>query len=149
MHSYMVNSEYPNIEKLTLDTHVLLWYTEGTRLTPSQVNVIEKAREKNCLYISTISIWEIAMLASKNKIALAISLNEWVDQVLATPGLNLIDLSIPILIQSCELLHYPHKDPADRLIISSSRYINAHLITFDQKIIDYAAEGYLKVVAIH
>lgn len=145
----MINSEHPNIEKLTLDTHVLIWYIEGIRLTQNQINVIENARRKGCLYISTISIWEIAMLANKDKIAFAISLNEWIDQVLITPGLNLIDLTIPILTQSCELLHYPHKDPADRLIITSSRYINSHLMTFDQKIIDYAAAGYLKIVSIN
>lgn len=145
----MIHTEYPDLEKLTLDTHVLLWYTEGMKLTQNQINLIEKAREKGCLYISAISIWEITMLASKNKIAFAISLNEWIDKILSTPGLNLIDLSIPILVQSCELLHYPHKDPADRLIISSSRHINSYLMTFDQKIIDYAAEGYLKIVAIN
>lgn len=63
------------------------------------------------------------------------------------PGLKVIDLSIPILVQSCELPSYTHKDPADRLIIASSRAINAHLMTADQKIMDYAHEGYLKVIA--
>ncbi len=137
-----------DLEKLTLDTHVLIWYTEGVKLTDTQVNVIEKVREKNALYISAISIWEIFMLARKDKIAFSITLNEWIDRLLSTPGLNLIDLSVPILIQSCELPNYQHKDPADRLIIASSRFINSHLMTYDQKIIDYANDGYLKIVSI-
>ena len=145
----MTNNGYTHLERLTLDTHVLIWYTEGIKLTPYQVDLIEKVREKGCLYISAISIWEVSMLASKDKIAFAISLSKWVDQVLSIPGLKLIDLCIPILIQSCELLHYHHKDPADRMIIASSRYVNSHLMTFDQKIMDYAAQGYLKVVAIN
>jgi PIN domain nuclease of toxin-antitoxin system len=57
------------------------------------------------------------------------------------PILKVIDLSVSILIQSCELLNYPHKDPADRLIISSSKAINSHLMNFDQKIMDYANGG--------
>ena len=134
-----------NLEKLTLDTHVLIWYSEGTTLSNDHVNLIEQTREAGNLYISAISLWEIAMLVHKDKIALSISLNEWIDKIMSTPGFNLIDLSIPILIQSCELPKYEHKDPADRLIIASVRSINSHLMTFDQKIIDYADKGYLKI----
>jgi PIN domain nuclease of toxin-antitoxin system len=143
----MNNQTYAQVERLVLDTHVLLWYTEGIKLSQSQVELIGKARLKGSLYISAISIWEIALLASKDKIAFSISLGEWIDQVVSIPGLQVIDLGIPILVQSCELLHYLHKDPADRLIIASSRYVNAYLMTFDQNIIDYGAKGYLKVVA--
>lgn len=67
-------------------------------------------------------------------------------KLLSIPGLNLIDLSVLILMQSCDLPHYIHKDPADRLIIASARSSNLHLLTFDQKIIDYAKLGYLKLV---
>ncbi len=133
------------LENLTLDTHVLIWYAEGIKLTEKQINLIEKAREKGALYISAISIWEISLLASKNKMAFSISITEWVDKLLSTPGLNLIALSVPILIQSCELPNYEHRDPADRLIIASTRFINSHLMTYDQKIIDYANNGYLKI----
>lgn len=135
-----------NIEKLTLDTHVLIWYSEGINLSESAARLIEQARKTGNLYISAISIWEIAMLVNKDKIALSISLDEWVNKLLETPGLNLIDLSVPVLIQSCELPKYEHKDPADRLIIASVRSINSHLMTFDQKIIDYADRGYIKVI---
>ena len=137
---------YATIEKLTLDTHVLIWYTEGINLTQEQVDLIEAVRSKGGLYISAISIWEISMLVSKEKIAFAISLDEWINKLLSTPGLQIMDLSLPILRQSCDLPNYHHRDPADRLIIASSRWINSHLLTFDHKILDYAKQGYLKVV---
>jgi PIN domain nuclease of toxin-antitoxin system len=63
------------------------------------------------------------MLVSKDKIAFSIGLSQWIDQVISMPGLKMIDLSIPILVQSFELLNYPHKDPADWLIMASSRAI--------------------------
>jgi PIN domain nuclease of toxin-antitoxin system len=54
-----------------------------------------------------------------------------------------------ILVQSCNLPAYPHKDAADRMIIASSRAINSYLMTADQEIIDYANKGYLKVLPIN
>lgn len=132
--------------KLILDTHVLIWYLEGINLTQEHIRIIDTAKQNNSLYISAISIWEIAMLSSKAKIVFSIGLNEWVEEVLKIPGLNLLELTIPILIESTALPNYEHKDPADRMIISTCRYTNSHLITFDQKIIDYANKGYLKVV---
>ena len=133
-------------EKIILDTHILIWYLEGIELKEKYVNIIDKARNSNSLYISAISIWEIAMLANKNKIALSVNLNSWIDKLLSLPGINLVDLSTDILLESCALPHYSHKDPADRMIISSTRAIDACLISFDQKIIDYANKGYLKVL---
>jgi len=135
----------PEIDKLILDTHILIWYIEGINLSEPQVELIDKMREKSSVYISAISIWEIALLVSKERIALSIDIDEWIQRVASITGLNLMDLSIPILTQSCTLLNYEHKDPADRMIIASARSINAHLITHDQKIIDYADKGYLKI----
>lgn len=141
------NNNNEEVEKLTLDTHILLWYVEGMNLSESQVRIIESARVKGNLYISTISIWEIALLCSKGKIVLSIPLNEWISKLLAIPGLNLIELSPTILVESCSLPNFEHKDPADRFIISTVRSINSHLMSFDQKIIDYANSGYLKILS--
>jgi len=139
------NNNTPEVDKLILDTHILIWYVEGINLSESQVALIDQMRDKASLYISAISIWEIALLVSKERIALSIDIDEWIQRVASITGLNLMDLSIPILTQSCTLLNYEHKDPADRMIIASARSINAHLITHDQKIIDYADKGYLKI----
>ncbi|MCC8483820.1 MAG: type II toxin-antitoxin system VapC family toxin [Rickettsia endosymbiont of Labidopullus appendiculatus] len=142
----MINDPMINLERLTLDTHVLIWYTEGINLSKEQVKIIEQVRQASNLYVSAISIWETTMLINKAKIAISINLDEWIDKITSIPGLNLINLSIPILIQSCTLPKYEHKDPADRMIIASARSINSHLMTFDQKIINYADNGYLKVI---
>ena len=145
MSNTVILNNTPEIDKLILDTHILIWYIEGINLSEPQVELIDKMREKSSLYISAISIWEIALLVSKERIALSIDIDEWIQRVASITGLNLMDLSIPILTQSCTLLNYEHKDPADRMIIASARSINAHLITLDQKIIDYADKGYLKI----
>ena len=135
-----------NIERLTLDTHVIIWYVEGIKLSQKQVELINHFRAKNELFISNITIWEIAMLASAGKINFAVSFDNWMSKLLSIPGLNLIALSPEILIASCQLLHYECKDPADRMIIASCRQINSHLMTFDQEMISYGCQGYLKVI---
>ena len=143
-----INDKSP-IEKITLDTHIIIWYSEGIKLSEEQVSIIDKARDNNCLFISSISIWEIAMLFNKGKTVLSMGLNELIDKILSIPGLNVIDLSIPILLESTLLPNYEHKDPADRLIIASTRSNGSYLMTVDQKIIDYANKGYLKMVNLY
>ncbi len=134
------------VEKITLDTHIIIWYSEGIKLTEEQVSMIDNARDNNSLFISSISIWEIAMLFTKGKTVFSMSLNELIEKILSIPGLNVIDLSIPILLESTTLPNFEHKDPADRLIIASTRANGSYLMTLDQKIIDYANKGYLKIV---
>lgn len=133
---------------LVLDTHILIWYAEGIKLEGKQLEIIEKNRAKGQLYLSTISVWEIAMLASKGKIVINIPIKEWIEKLMATLNIRLIDLSPNILIESSVLPNYEHKDPADRIIIASVRSTNSQLMTFDQKIINYANLGYLKLASI-
>ncbi|NRB11565.1 MAG: type II toxin-antitoxin system VapC family toxin [Rickettsiaceae bacterium] len=142
------SDNYQNIDKLILDTHVLLWYVEGIQLKNNIINLIDSKRHLGKVFISSISIWEIALLSIKGKIVFSIPVKEWIDQVLSTLELKIIELKHNILIESCELLNYPHKDPADRMIIASARETNAHLLTADKKIIDYHKQGYLKAVEI-
>jgi len=110
------------IQKLILDTHIIIWYVEGIKLSATQVDLIDRIRTSGELYISNISIWEIAMLFNKGKIIFSITLSEWINKLLSTPGLNLLDLSTSILIESCELPHYEHKDPADRMLIATAKH---------------------------
>ena len=134
-------------DALLLDTHILIWYVEGdNHLEKKHLEIIEKARQQNKLYISAISIWEIAMLSEKERIVLSVALSEWIDKALLTDGLNLIELSTDVLIESCQLPHYPHKDTADRMIIATARHHRISLMTFDHKMIEYANKGYLTLI---
>ena len=133
------------IERLILDTHVLIWCVEGIKLNKEQIALIEKMSESASLFASAISFWEIKMLLKKDKVSLPISFDEWLNKVTSHLKLNIIDLSMPILISSCELPNCDHKDPADRFIIASCRHMDSHLMTFDQKILDYGQKGYLKI----
>ncbi len=43
----MTDIEASNQDGLILDTHILIWYVEGIRLSEAQINLIDKIREQN------------------------------------------------------------------------------------------------------
>ena len=58
-----------------IDTHVLLWYIEGnTRLAPKIISILDNSQNK--IYVSKVSLWEIAIKAEKGKLQLTLSLKD-------------------------------------------------------------------------
>jgi len=98
------------------------------------------------LKVAAISIWEIALLASRKRIVLGKPTTEWVEQALLAPGLSLEPLSPGIAIESCHLPAGFRSDPADNFIVATARVIGATLMTRDRRILAYAAQGYLTAI---
>ena len=132
---------------LVLDTHVWIWMLEGVKseLSAATVSVIEDAGGRAELVISAISVWELAMLEAKGRITLSRSIDEWVRAALTAPGLRLADLAPEISLESTRLPGAPHGDPADRMIIATARVLGGTLVTCDDRILSYGAEGHVRV----
>ncbi len=130
---------------LLLDTHYLLWYQFGIRerLTASNLELIRSAADRNSLFLSVMSVWEIGMLESKARIQLYKPCAQWVEEALSTPGLNLIPLTPRIAIDSSHLPGEFHGDPADRVIVATARSLGARLLTSDKNILAYGKAGHL------
>jgi len=121
---------------IILDTHIWIWWVEQSpQLTDKYQQLIEIHGKKG-LGISIISCWEIAKLVENQKIAFNLSIEEWLNKALAYQNVQLIDLSLPIIIQSTQLVNF-HKDPADQLIVATAKVYNCPLLTADQKILKY------------
>lgn len=129
---------------LILDTHILWWYVNGGRLNHKQIDFIENYRSQGNLYVSAISFWEVAMLVLKGRITLQSSVIKWAEKVIEIKGLSTLDASIPILIEANELMNFSEGDPADRIIVATARENEMEIMTFDQKIINYANQGYVR-----
>ena len=71
-----------------------------------------------------------------NRIILSIPVDEWLTAALAYPGVELIELTIPIIVASTKLVGF-HRDPADQIIVATSKVYDCPLITADSKIIAY------------
>ena len=91
-------------------------------------------------------MWEVSMLASKNRIILEGDTMEWINKALSAPGISLYPLTPEIAYESAHLPGNFHGDPADRMIVASARKLNATLVTFDQKILEYSNHGYVQVL---
>ena len=135
---------------LLLDTHIWLWLACGVqgKIRPSTLRSIEQAGQRRELFISIISVWEIALLESKRRIVLPMSRQKWMARALDNPGIKLIALDEPeIVLDSCQLPEQFHADPADRFLVATARARNAVLVTADQRILDYSKSGHVKTLA--
>jgi len=132
---------------LLLDTHVWIWMMEGVKseLSSATIALIEDAAGRSELTISAISVWELAMLEAKGRITISRSIDEWVRTALGVTGLRLVDISPDIALESTRLPEDPHGDPSDRMIIATARVIGATLVTCDQQILAYGAQGHVRV----
>jgi PIN domain nuclease of toxin-antitoxin system len=131
-----------------LDTHIWLWLAAGTEpLSRPARDAIAVAAGGGTLRVAAMSVWEIAMLASRNRIVLGKPTAEWVEEALSAPGLALEPLSPMIAIESCQLPAGFRSDPADHLIVATARMTGATLMTRDRRILGYAAAGHLMAAA--
>jgi PIN domain nuclease of toxin-antitoxin system len=113
-------------------------------LSPATVSLIEQAAERSHLAVSSISVWELAMLETKGRITLSRALDEWVSDALTSKGVHLAQLTPEIAIESSRLPGEAHGDPSDRMIIATARILGATLVTCDEQILRYGAEGHLR-----
>jgi PIN domain nuclease of toxin-antitoxin system len=122
-----------------LDTHAWIWWvSEDRRLSRQARREIDKARADDALWLSLISIWEVAKRVEKGQLVLDRPLDDWLDAATDRTGLHLAELTRPILAESCRLPPPFHGDPADQIIVATARDRDAVLVTKDQQIQQYA-----------
>ena len=121
-----------------LDTHAWIWWvTKDRRLSRRARTVIDKAAGRGDLWLSQISIWEMAKKVEKGQIAIDRPLDEWLDAALEVEGLQVAEMTRPVLVDSCRLPQPFHGDPADQMIVATSRAHSATLVTKDSRLRDY------------
>ncbi len=121
---------------IVLDTHIWVWWIHGdNRLTPNQIAILSK-HETDILGVSAISCWEVAKLVEYKRLKLPCDVLEWFQQALAYPGIQLLELTPEVAFESTQLIGF-HRDPADQLIVATTRLYDCPLVTSDKKILAY------------
>lgn len=129
---------------ILLDTHTLLWWVSGSpKLSSKALSEILVSQKSGSIFVSSISIWEIAMLVKEGEITFNASFDEWISWLKQISGINFVPLESDILINSVFLSELNHKDAADRIIIATALSLGCPLITKDKKI-----RGYKRVKTI-
>jgi PIN domain nuclease of toxin-antitoxin system len=118
-----------------------------TELSLARRQAINAAAAEGSLRLSIISIWEIALLASRNWITLSKPIGAWIDDSLVEPGPALEPLTREIAVASCFLPGGFRSDPADQIIVATARVTGATLLTRDRRILEYAAAGHVTALA--
>jgi PIN domain nuclease of toxin-antitoxin system len=122
-----------------LDTHAWVWWlAEDRRLSTRAKSAIRTGLVEQDLWISVISVWEVAKKVEKKQLILDRSLDQWLDEALTPQGLGVWELTRPILVESSELPQPFHGDPADQILVATARHHGAKLVTKDQRIRRYA-----------
>lgn len=134
---------------ILLDTHIWIWFAESSyKFSKPIIQLIDHAINTNTIYVSDISLWEISMLASKEKIILNLPVQDWLETSIKKLKLTVIPISPHIAMESTALPGEFHKDPADRLIVATARCEKLHLITADQEILRYSKKHYVHTIAV-
>jgi PIN domain nuclease of toxin-antitoxin system len=122
---------------IILDTHIFVWWNQSDpKLTNYHCQAIEQERSSG-LGVCTISLIEIARLVSTGRIVLPVPIQEWFDIALAQEGVILISITPEIAVDAQSLPGDFHKDPADRIIVSTARVFDCPIVTVDRKILNY------------
>lgn len=123
---------------IVLDTHAWVWWVSGsTPLSPKVRRLIGDGVQQNAIYLSSISIWEVAQLANRGRLQLTMGVADWVAKSEALPFVHFVPVDNTIALKSVQLPDPLHSDPADRIIIATALTLGFPLVTRDEKIARY------------
>lgn len=122
---------------IILDTHIWIWWIHGDTHLPNAHRAYIEAHETQGLGISIISCWELAKLAEYGRLSLPCPVAKWLELAISYPGIRILELTPQIIVDSTQLPGVFHRDPADQLIVATSRIHQCPLLTLDSKILSY------------
>ncbi|HYW32607.1 MAG TPA: type II toxin-antitoxin system VapC family toxin [Gemmatimonas sp.] len=115
--------------KLLLDTHVLIWWDSGARLSRQATGAIREADE---VFVSSASAWEVEIKRALGKVTGP----RTVAEAVAASGFT----ELPVLFRHAERLwelEPLHRDPFDRLLVAQARDESLTLVTRDPLVLAY------------
>lgn len=128
---------------LLLDTHVSLWFVSGdpSLSTTSKDLIVDP---NSLIFLSTASMWAMAIKVSINKLAVPSPLQSFLDREMVKNGIPPLGIT-PEHADKVATLPFPqsgHRDPFDRLIIAQS-LIEGYPVTSKDAVFDeYEVECY-------
>lgn len=121
---------------ILLDTHVLVWLVRGhDRLGRDGRRQAHLALQEDCLFVSAISFWEVALLVRRGRIELPYPTDRFRRTVVES-GVIEMPMTGDIGIVAAELDGF-HADPADRIITATALVRGCSLLTADDRILGW------------
>lgn len=120
-----------------LDTHVWIWWlVQDDRLNGATARALDAlpAGVRPC--VSAISLWETALLVERGRLELQAPLDRWLAMATDTSLVTLVPITPVIAAATADLPSDFHRDPADRILVATSRVLGVPMLTYDRRITD-------------
>ena len=126
---------------IALDTHAWVWWVASPARIPKRAaRLIEQAVEGGeRLLVSAISVWEVAMLAARGRLELTLDVEAWISHAESVPHFHFAPVDNRTAVRAVQLPGFPHRDPADRIIVATAILAGATLITGNERLRAYRA----------
>jgi PIN domain nuclease of toxin-antitoxin system len=132
-----------------LDTCAAIWIGNRAAIAPSALEAVRSAARTAGILVSAVTGWEIGLATTKPRDPLVLlpTAKLWLADLLARPGFRNVSLGPEVALSASCLPGNFHRDFADRLLIATARDLGVPLVTRDQRILDYAEQGHVDVIA--
>jgi len=127
--------------KYLLDTHTFLWYLlKPEKLSPKVLDIINN--EDTDIYVSTTSVWEIAIKVQINKLSLGNISVYHIPNVIKQLNFTAINPDIYDYVSFTDLATKEnHRDPFDRMLIHTAIRNNLVVLSCDASFKQYEENG--------
>ena len=127
--------------KYLIDTHILIWLAVSPeKISKNVFEIIENPL--NDIFVSTVSLWEIAIKLAIKKLDLkGLEISDLV-QLCKEQNLKIVELPISAVMKYRTIpVKENHRDPFDRALISLCISDNYVFLSHDTKLAQYEQDG--------
>ena len=133
--------------KILLDTHLLIWFFGGDEQLQLKARELI-ADEKNKIYYSLLSVWEVEIKHKVHPDRLSMTGERFLNHC-EKLGFTQVPLSIEYILEVKNLVRRkntpPHRDPFDRLMICQAIVEGMIFMTHDARIAEYVSDSIYKI----
>ena len=120
---------------ILLDTHVLAWLVaDPDRLSRQATSAIRRARVSDGVAISSITVWELALLFARGIIRSQTTVESSVQNLLTRSAVVILPITSEVAAIGTQFSADYSKDPADRLIGATAMAEGIALVTKDERL---------------
>ncbi len=116
-----------------IDTHYLIWDMMAHHSFTDYVENLLVENVGKCFY-STISYWEMAMLISKGRLEIHVSISQFFHDLEKKRNIRPLNLTPEIGDLVRQFVNEINGDPADRIIVATALHHKAILVTADENL---------------